>query len=244
MSMNVAEKLIRVLKAPAKVASALDWKIASGAILAMDIGSGKISLALSSHPSYREPPRELKSIPIKLETRKGNKRALSRDAVAELQEIVKKYNVAGFLVNWPVQPEGRCGAPCGKTLHTLEAILDESSTIINQNRGFCLWDEHHFVDHTDEWGRNKVYGEVPPAEKTLHIASQEQYKHETSGSTAVKVWNDFCRRQWPELYQTSESSEQEEAFTPLQAVEEDEDAMVHFPDNNYEDTSTYVAVSI
>jgi RNase H-fold protein (predicted Holliday junction resolvase) len=243
----IASKLMKALQGPAKVASALDWKKASGSILSMDIGTnGKISLAVSGHPSFlEEKPKVLDPISMELETREGNRRTMSREAVAQFQDIVKQYNVAGFLVNWPVQPEGRCGAPCGKTLHAVESLLEESSTIMNQNRPLCLWDEHHFVDETDDFGRNKIYGEVPSSDQTEHLARTEQYAHETSGSMAVKVWNDFCKKQWPELYQqqqqqTRDSSRQSPNSS---SIKDESEEMVEFPEN-YEDTSAYMSVPI
>jgi RNase H-fold protein (predicted Holliday junction resolvase) len=193
----VADKLMKALRAPSKVASALDWKRVSGSILSLSIGSDSISMAVASHPSFQEPVMPLESVPIKLET-KDNRKILSKDVVSRMQEVIKNYNVAGFVVSWPVQKEGRCGGPCGKVLHTLDSLVDQSSTIMNGNRPFCLWDNNHTQANEDYWGRNPLYGEIPHG-KTLHLASQEQYAYDSSSSVAVNAWNDFMAKQWPEI---------------------------------------------
>ena len=232
-----ASKLMKALKPSSKIASALDWKKASGSILTMDISSKSIAVCIAAHPLFGEAPKPLESIPIKLETREcKNKRGLSKETISELQEIVKSFNVSSFVVNWPIEAEGRAGFAAGKTLHTLEALLEDSSTVINQNRPFCLHDKNGFKDQTDAWGRNSIYGEVPPADKTIHIASQEQYKHDATSSTAVQVWNDFCMKQWPEIYQ------QQPQQMPCIVGEEPAEVEVEWLEH-YEDTEAYVSMA-
>lgn len=184
--------------------------------MALDVGSDKIGLAIASHPSYGNTPIPLDSMAIKLETRSGNQRVLSEATVNELQTIVKNYNVCGFVVSWPLQKEGRCGAPCGKVLHTLDSLVNESSSIVTSQRPFCLWDDHHYMPDEDEWGRTPQYGEITP-NKTLHIASQEQYVHDCSSSIAVDVWNDYCSKHWPGL-DSQEQGQDEDGF--LGVIEE------------------------
>jgi hypothetical protein len=144
-------------------------------------------------------------LPIKLETRAGNQRALAESVVQDLKKVVKNYNVCGFVVSWPLQKEGRCGAPCGKVLHTLDSLVAESSDIVNIARPFCLWDDHHYVPTEDEWGRAPLYGEATT--KTLHKASVEQYAHKCSSSVAVDVWNDYCKKHWPNLCHPQEEDD-------------------------------------
>lgn len=194
------QNLMRYLAPPGKLASALDWKKASASVLAIDVGSDKIGLAVASHPSFGEEPLRLDPLTLQLETRRGNRRVLSNSVVEELQQIVKSYNVAGFLVSWPVQESGRVGAPCGKVLHTLDSLLSASPDIVTTARPFCLWDDHHFAPDDDEFGRSAKYGE-PCRNKTSYRASEEQYAHYCSSSVAANVWNDFCTKHWPELYQ-------------------------------------------
>ncbi|CAB9506442.1 expressed unknown protein [Seminavis robusta] len=194
--------LLNFLAKPSTLASKLDWKKASGTVLAMDVGSDRIGLAIASHPNYGDSPLALDPMPIKLETRTGNRKALAESTIQELKKIVKNYNVCGFVVSWPLQKEGRCGAPCGKVLHTLDSLVEESSDIVNSKRPFCLWDDHHYHPSEDEWGRTPQYGET--TNKTVHRASVEQYAHKCSSSVAVDVWKDYCKKHWPVLYEQEE----------------------------------------
>ena len=228
----------KALRAPSKIASALDWKKASGAILALDVGADRIGLAISSHPAFGEAPVALEPVPIELETR-NNKRVLSSKVTQQLQEIVKSHNVSSFVVSWPVQKEGRCGAPCGKVLHTLDSLVEQSN-IMNANRPFCLWDDHHYQAHEDEWGRNPLYGE-PCKNKKVHIASQEQYNHEASSNVAAKVMNDFIKSQWPELYR--KQYEQQPAEQEAMAEPAHPDISIEWLEH-YEDTETYMSVAV
>jgi len=192
------QNILKYLTDPSKVASRLDWKKASGSVLAIDVGSDRMGLAVAVHPSQGNTPLPLKALPIKLETRSGNQRALCDSVIEDLQTIVKNYNVCGFVVSWPMQKEGRCGAPCGKVLHTLDSLVEESSAIVNSNRPFCLWDEHHYMPNEDQWGRTPQYSHCTK-NKALHLASKEQYVHECSSSIAVDVWNDYCSKHWPHM---------------------------------------------
>jgi len=228
----------KALRAPSKIASALDWKKASGAILSLDIGSNKIGLALASHPSFGDAPLPLEPIHLKLETR-GNKRTLSKEVTAELAEIVKAHNVSSFVVSWPVQKEGRCGAPCGKVLHALDAIVEDSN-IMSDRRPFCLWDEHHYRANEDEWGRNPLYGEQCAEPTKVHFASQEQYAHDSSSTVAANVMQDFIKAQWPEIYAKQSSKQQ----SPAVAVEQHhEDVSTEWLEH-YEDTDAYMSVAV
>ncbi|CAB9512818.1 expressed unknown protein [Seminavis robusta] len=222
----------RVLRHPTKIASALDWKKASGAILALDVGADRIGLAVASHPAHGDSPIPLEPVTIHLETTSDNKRVLSPAVASQLKEIVSTYNVSSFVVSWPVQKEGRCGAPCGKVLHTLDSLV-ESSNVITDKRPFCLWDEHHQQPHEDEWGRNPIYGE-PCLDKTLHKASEEQYHHESSSNVAVAVMDDFMKTQWPEIYQ-----QREEQAQPMAQPQMSLEWLEH-----YEDTEAYMSVAV
>jgi len=210
-----ANEIMKFMTAPSKVADTLDWRKLSGSILTMDIGHKCIGLAVACHPTTGEPIQKLEALKIQLVTKGHAERALSPSVLEHLQEIVHEHNVCGFVVSWPLQKEGRAGAPCGKVLHTLDSLVNESSTIVTRSRPFCLWDDHHFRQDDDEWGRSQVYAKRT-TNKLEHKASEEQYAHECSSSLAVDVWNDFCRQQWPELYQVDDTGK-------TLSVEEDSD---------------------
>ncbi len=196
--------LMKFLTNPSKLASKLDWSKASGSVLAIDVGSDRLGLAVASHPAYGESPRALDPMPIKLETKEGNRRTLSESTIRDLKKICENFNVVGFVFSWPVQKEGRCGAPCGKVLHTLDSLVEESD-VVNHKRPFCLWDDHHYQAQEDRWGRVPQYGES--TSKTFYRASEEQYVHKCSSSVAVDVWNDYCAKQWPALCQDEDEDD-------------------------------------
>lgn len=233
----------KALRAPSKIASALDWKKASGAILALDVGVDRIGLAVASHPAYGDAPQPLDAVKIQLETKtvkNSKKRVLSQTVVSQLQDVVKVYNVRSFVVSWPVQKEGRCGAPCGKVLHTLDSLV-ESSNIMSDNRPFCLWDEHHTsAPNEDSFGRNPLYGEpCSDASKTIHKASEEQYSHhDCSSKVAAQVMEDFIQSQWPEIYQ-----QQQEQKQPMASSYNQPEISIEWLDH-YEDTDAYISVAV
>lgn len=189
-----SSSIAKLLTAPSKVAGALDWRKASGSLLSLTILRDTIELAVSSHPEFAEPLFKLPSIPLKQHVQ-NNRKTLDEAVVHELSGIVQDHQVCGFVVNWPVQKEGWCGAPCGRVLHTLDDLA--ANKVLSKSRPVCLWDEEHHVPPEDEWGRAALYSAT--TDETVHVASTEQYgDHQTA---AAKVWNDFCKVHWPELYQ-------------------------------------------
>lgn len=199
--MLLTKTVARFLTSSSKVAHSLDWKKAGGCVLSMSITRDRIHLAVSSHPSSGDTAQSLPSIPLKTEII-DNKKVLSPAVAEELADIMQDWQVCGMVVNWPVQKEGWCGASCGHVLFTLDQLTSHNS-VVSSNRPICLWDEEHHVPPEDEWGRAPVYGE--PSDKTVHIASQEQYEAPTTTTVPADIWNDFCRAHWPELYYYKEA---------------------------------------
>ena len=111
--MPVRSSITKFLTSPSKIARALDWK-KSASVLSLHVGKDSIDLAVTSHPSStsdEEVILPLPSIPIKCEVQE-NQKVLKSDVLAELADIVDKFQVCGMVVSWPVQKEGWCGAPC------------------------------------------------------------------------------------------------------------------------------------
>ena len=191
-----ARSIMKLLTPPSKVAHALDWRKVSGSVLSMTVVKDKIEMAVASHPSFEEPVEQLPSITLETVT-VDNHKVLKPSVVEKLSNVVNEHHVCGMLVSWPVQKEGWCGASCGRVLHTLDQLTEQSSPLMSSSRPICLWDEEHNLPSEDEWGRASVYSKSN-ADKTLHQASTEQYGDH--GNVAVDVWNDFVRTHWPDIY--------------------------------------------
>lgn len=190
---SISKSLTRFLATPSKIAHALDWNKNCGSVLSVHIGTKSIDLAVTAHPSTENPIQPLPSIPIESET-KGNQKVLKGHVLEELSNIVKQFKVCGIVMSWPVQKEGWCGAPCGRVLHTLDQIVQETR-IVSRGRPVCLWDGHHFSTTEDEWGRVPLYS--VPSKKAEHRASQEQYRED--GMVAADIAKDYIRNHWPEF---------------------------------------------
>lgn len=201
MVQNLARSITRFLTSPGKIAQALDWRKQAGAVLSLHVGTSSIDLAVTLHPSADENPiQPLPSIPIETEV-KGNSKVLKSHILKELSKIADDWNVCGIVTSWPVQKEGWCGASCGKVLHTLDQIVQETS-LVSKKRPLCLWDGHHYLNTEDEWGRIARYG--VPSEKHKHCASTEQYHDE--GMVASEIAQDYIRCHWPSVFENREGS--------------------------------------
>ena len=121
----LSSRLSKSLVPASKIATLLDWKKLSGkCVIALDISRERVGLALGAHPSRNLPICSLP--PIQLFTKRsfGDELRVPREEVAaELDDLVDNLDVCGFIVGWPLQPEGRPGKPCGLVLHILENIL-------------------------------------------------------------------------------------------------------------------------
>ena len=165
------------------------------------MGKSTIDLAAASHPDVEgNPIQPLPSIPIQVETKK-NQKMLKKEVVAELCDVVTEFKSLGLLVSWPVQREGWCGASCGKVLRILDQVLSEGT--MSRENVICLWNGRHWTSDEDEWGRVSVYS--VPTNKTVHVASKEQYDED--GMVATAVAQDFLEHHWPdELIMSSSRS--------------------------------------
>lgn len=187
-----SRKLIQRLVSPAKLASTLDWKRIGGTVLSLDIHKDRIGMALSSHPSIEENPEILDSIHFKFHDGK-----LPEQTKRRLESIADENDVCGIVVAWPLQKDtGHMGAGCGRTLHVLEELAEETNMLQNK-RPFCLWDSAHIQPSCeDSWGRCTEYTRT--SNKDTHIASLEQYAQDETVA-AANVWDDFVQSHWPNV---------------------------------------------
>lgn len=239
-----SKTIMNVLTTPSKIASKLDWRRAGGSVLSLDIHHDQIGLAVASHPLYGETSSTLRPIPL---ARKGR---VSEQCRQTLSDIVKEHKVCGVVVSWPLQQDsGKMGAACGRVLYTLENILQDAN-IITPNRPFCLWEGNvnktaYKNEPEDVFGRSAAYSRIPPSDKQFHKASQEQYiRHE--GVVAAQVWDDFFRVHWPELhrqqYRQQFVSSRSTSTAAKKATKNNKKNF--FPNENWEDTSSYVDLAV
>jgi hypothetical protein len=246
--MSAALSITKFLTSPTRVAHALDWKKAvsgctTASVLSLHVGKDCIDLAVTGlgHPSSSSSlsldsmcVQPLPSIPLKKTTcqvSSNNKSCfktstLHPSVAQELHDLVKDWNVCGFVVSWPVQKEGRCGAQCGRVLHTLDQIVAAdlnnsslnsslNSSMFNFSRPVCLWDSNHVpAMREDEWGRSVTYAgrttmtapadtarnnsnnSHKPNKPMIHYASVEQYQDD--GAVAAEIAADYMRHFFPE----------------------------------------------
>jgi hypothetical protein len=205
--MKPSARLLKILKPPAQVANALDWKKQSKKVASLHISRDRIGVAIASHPAFGEDVTIVHPVDLDLvKMRQGsNQRAVAPACIERLERICDKHNVGSFLVWWPLQKEGRVGAPCGKVLHALESMVTQSDTLLTHHRPVCLWTGEETADEKslreqyieDEWGRASVYSRCS-YDKTIHLASIEQYGQIRGCSTAAaSCWKTFCKHHWP-----------------------------------------------
>lgn len=188
-------KLTKLLVPPAKIASKLDWQKFNGAVLSLDIHKDRIGMVIGSHPTIDENTVVLEPIRFHLH---GGK--LPENAKQRLEEVIRqRKNICGVVVSWPLQRDtGHMGAPCGRTLHILEELLEETN-VFAPNRPLCLWDSEHPTScMEDRWGRCAEFART--SSKHTHLASVEQYNQDEN-VVAAQVWNDFVRVHWPTIHQ-------------------------------------------
>jgi hypothetical protein len=196
--------LMKQLSKPSKVASTLDWKKFNGStLLSLNIHKNRIGVAVASHPSFGEKCQELEPLRFADDHMTIDKNCLDR-----FQRIVDEYKVCGLVVSWPLQRDtGRMGAACGRVLYALEELIDKSGehSMASAKRPLCLWDSDHIIPkqradpklQVDGFGRCASYGNTSGEKE--YIASKSQY-HEDENTVVVRVWEDFCKEHWPDLY--------------------------------------------
>lgn len=188
-----AKKLAKCIVSSYRVTSVLDWKKHS--ILSLVIRDNQVDLALAGTVNDERIIYPLKTITNKnnsnspkdgIENNEIQKRAqFKKHLCIELEKIVRDNRVGGFVVNWPIRLDGRCGKSCGKVLHILDYLVGTSSTnsskneksLINVNRPLAFWDEVEINPslQVDEWGRSEVFSRTP-ALCSEHIVNPDDEK--------------------------------------------------------------------
>jgi len=189
------KKLTQFLTSPSKVASALDWKKTSGSILSLKIDHDSFAVNVAHHPSMKDERQSFQRIPIKYKV-KNNRKVLVESVTDTFQDIIQANKVCGFVVDWPLQKEGRMGASCGRVLHILDSLLE--AQVLSPNRKFCLWDSEHVpMEEEDRWGRCSTYSRH--CEHADPVTRRGNHNDVTLTPVA-DLWQDFSQTHWPALY--------------------------------------------
>jgi RNase H-fold protein (predicted Holliday junction resolvase) len=194
----IATKLSNALVSPSKVAGILDWRRSVGVVLGLNIARDRIGIAVAEHPENFSETTPLKSLSL---PRKNQ--GLSRDAIAELEAIVRKHHVCAFVVNWPLN-EGRAGEQCGKTLQILDSLVDKSNALITRKRPFTLWGKCSSLPSCDsftidEWGRSADFARAPEYFPGMSYSSKNVFvdaSSSDSASVAAEVLQDWIKSNW------------------------------------------------
>jgi RNase H-fold protein (predicted Holliday junction resolvase) len=221
-----SSKLAKLLVAPAKIASSLNWKKFNGAILSLDIHKDRIGMAIASHPTMEDGGAEALE-PIHYHFQGGK---LPESAKDKLEDIVRQENnICGVVVSWPLQKDtGHMGAACGRTIHVVEELLEDTN-VFSANRPLCFWDsEHPRQSDEDQWGRCAEYNRT--SSKHEHLASLEQYNQDENVA-ATEVWNDFVRIHWPEVFHSQQRGGGSSEVTYRQGSEIYDDRSIEYEES-------------
>ena len=93
-------------------------------VMGLDITDERIGVAIARHPSPNNRVAAIEPIPYVTNNKRAYYNTRRHDdnerVAAALEQLVKKHKISGFVVGWPLQPDGRPGGPCGKVLHLLD----------------------------------------------------------------------------------------------------------------------------
>eukprot|EP00567_Pseudictyota_dubia_P013131 CAMPEP_0197436160 /NCGR_PEP_ID=MMETSP1175-20131217/3630_1 /TAXON_ID=1003142 /ORGANISM="Triceratium dubium, Strain CCMP147" /LENGTH=235 /DNA_ID=CAMNT_0042965379 /DNA_START=260 /DNA_END=967 /DNA_ORIENTATION=+ len=165
--------------------------------MALDISDQtSVGVAIAAHPSQSATVHTLD--PIKLVKGKPGKKtkdAIDEAVIEQLEDLVRKHKVCGFVVGWPLQPEGRPGKPCGRVLHVLDTLTEKRTSVLSKSRPFTLWDDRcipretgeaprsSIDDEIDSWGRSVAFSQAPPPSTEpgdeLMFRSRDRYERPT-----------------------------------------------------------------
>lgn len=197
----LATKLSSALVAPSKVANILDWRKAFGAVLGIDVTRDRIGLAVVEHPEHICESVPLRSIPLHDIPNTKKKTGISKSALSELEAIVRQHHICASVVNWPVH-HGRMGEDCGKVLHVLDAVINQSNSIISRKRPFTLWGSANgsFASFpADSWGRSVEFARAPAYVPDMSYSSKSALRQEPSYApslVAASVLDEWVEKHW------------------------------------------------
>jgi len=143
----------------------MQWNGRSRHLMALQITREKVGIALTDTIVTEKNIQKLDPIPYLTTSCDHGLKEQNRRVGEEFERIMKKYDICGFVVGWPLEPSGSPGASCGRVLHLLDFLAEKKNRILSQGRPMALWDERIFTHNqfqevqmpTDSWGRSARY---------------------------------------------------------------------------------------
>ena len=90
--------------------------------MALQITREKVGIALTDTIVTEKNIQKLDPIPYLTTSCDHGLKEQNRRVGEEFERIMKKYDICGFVVGWPLEPSGSPGASCGRVLHLLDFL--------------------------------------------------------------------------------------------------------------------------
>ena len=171
--------------------------------MALDIGHKRIGVALAAHSSENNIIYPGNPIEYPASSSSRAKGALmTHDLITkEVNKIIHDNKVCAFVVNWPVQKNGRLGKSCGRVLHVLDHFTEVSKPLVSPIRPFTLWEEGEGPDPSgdvDKWGRSAIFSQVPSAHQKMYNSAMSANDMNDEGDSTVASYmlQDFMNSQY------------------------------------------------
>jgi len=189
--MPTSTKLSKLLVSPQRLANVINWKRASGStIMCLDITSDRIGLAIANHTRTENIVCHLNPLSSKSSPR--SQKEVNTQITQTVQNFANDHKIDGFVVNWPLESDGRFGNSCGKVLHLLDFFAEQK--LLSKKVPFTLWDGRDVLaaSHNtcvvkqslpDEWGRSSTFALKPSEALT-------EYKHSENSSNLKSTTSD------------------------------------------------------
>ena len=156
--------------------------------MCLDIKSDRIGLAVASHTLSDDLVEQRNVLAYK--SRPRTQKEVNHQIIQSIKDYTKHQKIDGFLINWPLESDGRFGKQCGKVLHLLDYFAEYK--LVSKRVPFALWEgrvsSKGLQSPPDKWGRSVTFALKPPKNLT-------EYNHnENSSHDSSKITNEDSSR--------------------------------------------------
>ena len=150
--------------------------------MCLDIKSDRIGLAVASH-TQSEDIVDYHNV-LAYKSRPRTQKEINDQIVRSIQDYRKHRKIDGFLINWPLESDGRFGKQCGKVLHLLDHFAEHK--LVSKRVPFTLWEgrvsSKGLQSPPDKWGRSVTFALKTPKNLTEYNHN-EKSSHDSSKLT-------------------------------------------------------------